>query len=155
MDVTTTARPPRHANPADLPALAERDMLTLYSARLDVPPLAPKAVALSGGQFVQVDGVSGDEMLFVVPNAHQGMLPEDAAAHLARDLFSLSLATASRPGARAVLLFACERARDSAQTLLGGLGRDNDVRLDVVDLGQEWTERLIEASRPAGRHRAA
>lgn len=153
MDVTTAARPPRHAHAADLPALAERDMLTVYAARVDVPPLAPKTVRLDSGQFVQIDGVSPDEDLFVIPISHQGMLPEDAGAHLARDVFSLSLVTASRPGARAVLLFASEPARDSARSLIGGLDRENGILLDAVDLGLEWNERLIEASRPAGRHR--
>lgn len=146
-------RPPRHAHPAALPALAERDMLTVFAAAIDVPPLAPRVVRLQGGQSVQIDGVSPDEDLFVIPVSHQGALPEDAAAHLARDVFALSLATSSRPAARAVLLFACTAARDSATTLLGGLGVGVEVAL--VDLGPEWTERLIEASRPAGRHRAA
>lgn len=146
-------RPPRHAHPADLPALAERDMLTAYAAAIDVPPLAARVVPLQGGQSVQIDGVSPDEDLFVVPVSHQGALPDDAAAHLARDLFALSLATSSRPDARAVLLFASAEARDSAGALMGGLG--GSVHLELVDLGQEWTERLVEATRPRGRHRAA
>ncbi|MBW3085195.1 hypothetical protein KEM60_01392 [Austwickia sp. TVS 96-490-7B] len=154
MDVTTTTRPPRHAHLADLPALAERDMLTLYAAHLDVPPLAPKAVRVEGGQCLQIDGVSLDEDLFVIPISHQGMMPDDANAHLARDVFSLSLVTSSRPGARAVLLFASSAALESARGMIGGLGRDSGITLDLVDLGQEWTERLVEAHRPAGRHRA-
>ena len=148
-----TVRPPRHAHPADLPALAERDMMTVYAAAVDVPPLAPKVVRLADGTSVQIDGVSPDEDLFVVPISHQGRLPEDAAAHLARDVFVLSLAISGRPQATAVLLFASEAARDSAPGLIGGLGEDSGITLETVDLGQEWTERLVEASRPAGRHR--
>lgn len=147
----STVRPPRHAHPADLPALAERDMLTVYAAAIDVPPLAPRVVRLQGGESVQIDGVSPDEDLLVIPVSHQGPLPQDAAAHLARDVFALSLVTATRPEARSVLLFACDQARTSAGTLLGGLG--SAVAVELVDLGPEWTERLIEASRPAGRHR--
>lgn len=150
-----SVRPPRHAHPADLLTIAERDMLTLYAAALDVPPLAPRVVALDGGGSMQVDGASADEDLFVIPIAHQGPLPEDTAAHLARDVFALSLATATRPHARAVLLFACARARQSAQELVERLGGSQSLELAVVDLGQEWTERLVEATRPAGRHRAA
>lgn len=148
----SSVRPPRHVHPAELPALAERDMLTVYAATIDVPPLAPRVVDLQGGQSVQIDGVSPDEDLFVIPSAHQGPLPQDAAAYLARDLFALSLATGTRPHARTVLLFASQEARDSAAALLGELG--DGVSLEVVDLGAEWTERLIEAARPAGRHRA-
>lgn len=154
MDVTTTVRPPRHAHSADLPALAERDMLTVYAAALGKPPLAPRTVHLEDGQFVQIDGVSPDEDLFVIPISHQGRLPEDATADLARDIFCLSLAASERPGSRAVLLFACRAARDSARLAVGGLGRHERIRLDVVDLGLEWSERLIEMARPAGRHRS-
>lgn len=145
-------RPPRHAHPADLPALAERDMLTVYAEFADVPPLAPRVVGLQGGQSVQIDGVSPDEDLFVIPISQQGPLPHDAAAHLARDIFALSLATSDRPQARAVLLFACGLARASAGALIGDLSQG--VSLEVVDLGREWIERLVEAGRPAGRHRA-
>ncbi|GAB79352.1 hypothetical protein SAMN05421595_3106 [Austwickia chelonae] len=147
-------RPPRHVHPSLLPAMAERDMLTVFAAGQDVPPLAPRTVRLEGDQIVQVDGVSPDEDLFVIPISYQGVLPEDAGAHLARDMFTLSLVASAHPGSRAVLLFACEEARDSAKALVGGLDRRGEISLEVVDLGVEWRERLVEGVRPAGRHRA-
>lgn len=156
MDLAVTVRPPRHARPEDLPTLAERDMLTAFAARLDTPPLAPKAVRLArdGDTVIQIDGVSPDEDLFVIPNSHPGSLPEGLAPYLARDVFSLSLVTAERPGARAVLLFASPVARQCAESLVGAMAKDAGIDLEDVDLGLEWTERLIEATRPAGRHRA-
>lgn len=153
MDVRTTVRPPRHAKAADLPALAERDMLTCYAEALDCPPLTPKAVLVAGDTFVQIDGVSPDEDLFVIPISWPDVLPEDASAHLARDAFALSLVRTDRPGARTVLLFCSPPALRSARAEIGRIAGPG-IELALVDLGQEWHERLIEAGRPAGRHRA-
>ncbi len=154
MDVTAIVRPPRHAHPEDLPGLAEADMLTMFASNTDRCPLTPRSVSLADGAFVQIDGVSGDEDLFVIPLSHQGSLPADAGTHLARDVFSLAAVTAERPQSQAILLFACAQARDDARDLVGILARDCGIGFEVVDLGLEWTERLSEASRPAGRHRA-
>ncbi len=156
MDVTAIVRPPRHARPEDLPGLAEADMLTMFASNTDRCPLTPRSVSLADGAFVQIDGVSGDEDLFVIPLSHQGSLPADAGTHLARDVFSLAAVTAERPQSEGILLFACAQARDDARDMVGLLARDCGIGFEVVDLGLglEWTERLGEASRPVGRHRA-
>lgn len=155
MDVTAIVRPPRHAHPADLPGLAERDMLTMYAAVADTCPLTSKDVSLLDGTTVRVDGVSGAEDLFVIPVCHVGPLPSDAGPHLARDVFSLATVLAERPGAHAVLLFACPQARDDARELVGALTLQTGIALESVDLGAAWNERLIEIARPAGRPRAS
>ncbi len=154
MDVTAIVRPPRHAHPADLPGLAEHDMLTMYAAAADTAPLTPKDIDLRDGTTVRIDGVSGAEDLFVVPVCHVGPLPSDAGSPLARDVFALATVLSERPGARAVLLFACSQARDDARELVGPLTLQTGIALESVDLGAEWNERLIEIARPAGRHRA-
>lgn len=110
----------------------ERAMIDEYAARTGISPLTTQWVALADVSGVQIDGVNETQDLFVVASAHTRPLAAAELPHLARDIFSLSLVARRRPGSRAVLLFAGEPARASAEDFVARIAGEQTIELDVV-----------------------
>lgn len=126
----------RTAAPATLSGrrAVERAMIDEFARRGDLGPLTTQWVPLADVSGVQVDGVNAAQDLFVVASAHAQPLAAAELPHLARDVFSLSLLARTRPGSRAVLLFAGASALDSVAPFVQRLAGGQQLELDVVEL---------------------
>jgi hypothetical protein len=69
-------------------------------------PLAPRALTLSGGARVQIDGVATDDSIFVEVFARQGFLKGGQQKKVSQDALKLVTIARDHPDARLVLAFA-------------------------------------------------
>lgn len=127
---------------------AEAVLLAGLSASIGVP-LAPARIHLPDGTYVECDGVSDSPPVIVEAWAHQG-LPKSAQRNkvLADGLKLVHVAAALGGRHRKILCFSDEAAAKpflSKNAWYAGALRTLDVQVHVVDLSEEWRERIRQA----------
>lgn len=119
-------------------------MVAWYAARIG-GPLYPQRVPLPGGSSLHLPGVDPDGRLFVAASPYVAALSPDDLPDVARRIFTTSLLTSTHSSAEVVMLFAGEPARDSALAWVRRYHGHHIIRMEVADLGPEWTEALQHA----------
>lgn len=126
---------------------AESVILDAASELLGCGPLTPRRVTLSNGVHVEVDGVSADEGVFAEAYARQGALRGAQLKKIAQDILKLAMARRVRGEVDVVIVFASQEAHDSIRGWLRHAADSFGVRLLVVDIAEEWREKIRKAQR--------
>jgi hypothetical protein len=126
---------------------AEAVMLAAWGERLGVA-LAPARLHLSDGSAVEVDGVGSDPAVLVEAWAHQGPTKPAQKNKVLADAFKLVYVASQLPVAHRKVL--CLSDDEAARPFLGqswyaGALRSMEVEVEVVPLGEEWRERVLNA----------
>lgn len=108
-------------------------------------PLAHARVALEGGTYVDVDGVSADRAVFVEAYARQGTLKGAQIKKISQDILKLAMIRRLHPDAQTVMEFASEEARDSIRGWLRHAAGTLGVTLLVVDIPDDLRARIRTA----------
>lgn len=108
-------------------------------------PLPHARVALEGGTYVAVDGVSADRAVFVEAYARQGTLKGAQIKKISQDILKLAMIRRLHPDAQTVIAFASEEAHDSTRGWLRHAAETLGVSLLVVDIPDDLRARIRTA----------
>lgn len=129
---------------------AETVLLTALSGSIGVP-LTPARVHLPDGTYVECDGVSDKPPVLVEAWAHQGPPKSAQRNKVLADALKLVHVSAVLGGLhRKILLFSDDAAAKpflSRKSWYAGALRTLDVQVHVVDLSDEWRQRILEAQK--------
>ena len=126
---------------------AEAVMLAALSERLGVT-LAPMRMHLLDGSVVEVDGVGSDPAVLVEAWAHQGPTKPAQRNKVLADALKLIHVASQLPVTHRKVL--CLSDAEAARPFLGrswyaAALRSMEVEVQVVPLGDEWRDRVLNA----------
>jgi len=135
---------PGHAGPQ---IAAEPEILRQIEKVLQGITLTPGRVRLSGGAYVDVDGVAADSSAFVEVFAHQGPLKGGQRHKVTNDALKLITLGRDHPNARLIVAFADPQAAScvTGKSWIAVALRSARIEVIVADIGQRTRDAIRAA----------
>ena len=137
-------RPVRKLGDSTTQREAEAMILVEASSQLDLPRLTPRTIVVGEGVSVTVDGAA--DGIVVEVYARQGKLKSAQLKKVAQDILKFRLLReVGAVQGQMLLIFASDEARASVRGWVLLAARTAGIELVVVDVGDEWRARLLDA----------